>query len=127
MKYMYSRYLVEIGTGIDLHGMDVTKAAVKAVKDASSRSCMCGIQDLLHINGPGNNMRVQVKIGSTNPDKVDAEAVSKAVPFGSTEVIVTSGGLSERGLHVEALGEGDTITVALAILTVWINTDAINL
>jgi uncharacterized protein (TIGR02058 family) len=28
------RFIVEIGTGADLHGEDVTKAACRAVKDA---------------------------------------------------------------------------------------------
>ncbi|MGD8844363.1 MAG: Lin0512 family protein [Desulfobacteraceae bacterium] len=30
------RFIVEIGTGADLHGKDVTKAACRAVKDAIS-------------------------------------------------------------------------------------------
>ena len=33
------RFVVEIGSGVDLHGEDVTKAACRAVKDAISRSC----------------------------------------------------------------------------------------
>ena len=40
---MLKRYIVEFGMGADLHGGDVTKAAVKAVKDATSRSCLCGM------------------------------------------------------------------------------------
>ena len=31
------RFIVEIGTGVDLHGEDVTKAACRAVKDAISK------------------------------------------------------------------------------------------
>ena len=31
---MWKRYLVEIGTGADLHGMDVMEAASRAVRDA---------------------------------------------------------------------------------------------
>ena len=34
------RFIVEIGTGIDIHGEDATKAACRAVKDAVSRSCL---------------------------------------------------------------------------------------
>ena len=30
------RFVVELGTGADLHGADMTKAAVRAVKDAIS-------------------------------------------------------------------------------------------
>jgi hypothetical protein len=39
----YRRYLLEVGTGIDLHGMDETKAAQRAVKDAISHSSMVGV------------------------------------------------------------------------------------
>ena len=42
------RFVLEFGTGIDLHGEDNTKAACRAVKDAVSRSCLCG---LLEIHG----------------------------------------------------------------------------
>ena len=41
------RYIIEFGMGTDFHGQDVTKAACKAVKDAVSRSCLCG----LHVPG----------------------------------------------------------------------------
>lgn len=123
----YKRYLIEIGTGIDLHGRDVTKAAIKAIKDAISHSCMCGLHDLLNIEGPANHMKIKVRIGSTEPERVDTDAVAKAIPFGIPEIEVVSGGLSEKGLHEPSLGEGDTITVAIAILTVWIDTDAATL
>ena len=39
----YRRYLLEVGTGIDLHGRDETKAAQRAVKDAISHSSMVGL------------------------------------------------------------------------------------
>ncbi len=47
--------------------------------------------------------------------------VLKAVPFGSTKLEVVEGGLSVRGLHVPELGEGDTIVVAVAALTVYVD------
>ena len=43
------KFIVEFGMGTDLHGQDVNKAAKKAVKDAVSRSCLCGLQDVLNI------------------------------------------------------------------------------
>jgi uncharacterized protein (TIGR02058 family) len=43
------RFIVEIGSGADLHGEDVTKAACRAVKDAISRSCLCGLVEILAI------------------------------------------------------------------------------
>ena len=47
---MWKRYLVEFGTGVDLHGMDVMEAARRAVRDAVSQCCMCGLVDLLGIS-----------------------------------------------------------------------------
>ena len=41
------KYIVEFGLGTDFHGQDVTKAAAKAAKDAISRSCLCGLEQVL--------------------------------------------------------------------------------
>ena len=43
------RYLIEFGMGMDFHGQDVSKAAVKAAKNAISNSCLCGLQEVLGI------------------------------------------------------------------------------
>jgi uncharacterized protein (TIGR02058 family) len=116
------RYIVEIGTGADLHGGDVTKAAQKAIKDAVSHSCLCGLFDIVGIRDP-NQMHIHVKIACPYPERLNREEVLQAVPFGTTEFEAVNGGLSVRGLDVPALGEGDTIVVALAALTVYIDTD----
>ena len=36
------------------------------------------------------------------------------------ELVPVVGGASERGLHVEAMGAGDTLVVAVAIITVYL-------
>jgi uncharacterized protein (TIGR02058 family) len=114
------RYIVEIGTGADLHGGDVTKAAQKAIKDAVSHSCLCGLFDILKIDNP-NQMHIELKIACPYPEKVNREEVQRAVPFGTVNLEVVPGGLSVRGLHLPELGEGDTIVVAVASLTVYID------
>ena len=43
------RFIIELGMGADLHGQDVTKAAKKAVEDAISMSCLCGLREVLGI------------------------------------------------------------------------------
>lgn len=115
------RFIVEIGTGADLHGGDVTKATQKAIKDAVSHSCLCGLFDIVGIKDP-NQMHIYVKVACPDPEKLDREEVLKAVPFGSTELEVVPGGLSVRGLELPELGEGDTIVVVVAALTVYIDT-----
>ena len=102
------RYIVELGMGADLHGGNVTKAAQRAVKDAISKSCLCGLFDIVGIDDP-NQMYVEIKIGCPNPDALNREELRQAVPFGSVSVEVVAGGLSVRGLSLPALGEGDTI------------------
>ncbi|HWP97808.1 MAG TPA: Lin0512 family protein [Syntrophomonadaceae bacterium] len=114
------RFIVEIGTGIDMHGGDVTNAVQKAIKDAVSHSCLCGLFDIVKLTDP-NQMHIQVKIACPYPEKLNQEEVLRAVPFGSTQLEVVQGGLTVRGLDLPELGEGDTIVVAIAALTVYVN------
>ncbi|WP_371371786.1 Lin0512 family protein [Sporomusa aerivorans] len=114
------RYIVEFGMGADLHGGDVTKAAQRAVKDAMSRSCLCGLFDIVGIRDP-NQMIVEVRIGCPQPEQVQLDAVKGMVPFGSVTVEAVAGGLTVKGLYLPALGEGDNIMVAVAALTVYID------
>lgn len=116
---MYKRYIVELGMGADLHGGDITKAAIRAVKDAVSRSCLCGIEDILEKDVL--KMHVHVKVGCTSPERLDKEAVLKAVPVGQREIEVVQGGLNAHGLHVPTFGEGETIEVVVVALTVSID------
>ncbi len=115
---MLKRYIVEMGIGVDLHGGNITKAAIKGVKEATSKSCLCGVEDILGL--PPEKMHVHVKIGTTQPDQVDVEAVKKAVPVGTAEVEVVQGGLEADGLKVKAFGEGSTIQIVVVALTVWV-------
>ena len=113
------RFVVELGMGSDLHGGDVTKAAQKAIRDAVSRSCLCGLMEIVGLTDP-NQMHVDVKLGRPYPDKLDREAVLKAVPFGATKLEVATGGLAVRGLSLPELGAGDTIVTVVAALTVCV-------
>ncbi len=84
------RIILEMGTGNDLHGRDYTKAAVRAVQDATHHSSLPLIRTL------GLNSRalqVEVTIGVQQPDKVDAEAVKAALPHGQVAVKIVKGGL----------------------------------
>ncbi|MEN6411713.1 MAG: Lin0512 family protein [Veillonellales bacterium] len=114
------RYIIEMGMGADLHGGNVTKAAQRAVKDAMSRSCLCGLFDIIGIQDP-NQMQVEVKIGCPQPEKVNVDEVRGIVPFGTVTVETVLGGVEVKGLHLPALGEGDDIVAAVAALTVYID------
>lgn len=114
------RYIVEIGIGADLHGGNVTKAAQRAVKDAISRSCLCGLFEIVGIDDP-NQMKIEVRIGCPNPEKLDSLEVQKMIPFGAATIETVAGGLGVRGLNLPALGDGDTIVVAVAAITVYVD------
>ena len=123
---MWKRYIVEIGTGLDLHGLDVTKAAKKAVKDAVSHSCLCGVSDIFGIKEPedfSRRFKVDIKIAAPFPDQVDRQAVREELPLGQGQSSVQQGGLAAGGLHVDQFGEGDQIVVVNAALTVYIDTE----
>lgn len=112
------RFIIELGFGADLHGQDVTKAAVRAVKDAVSRSCLCGLFDIAGLTDP-SQMHVEVRIGCPRPEQVRLSEVKEAVPFGSVVLQAVPGGLEVQGLQLPALGEGDAIVAAVAALTVY--------
>ena len=114
------RYIVELGMGADLHGGNMTKAAQRAIQDAISKSCLCGLFDILGMNSP-DRMHVEAKIGCPHPDSVDRDVLQQSVPFGSVSFEVVAGGLSVRGLNLPSLGEGDTIVIAVAALTVYVD------
>ncbi len=114
------RYVVELGTGIDLHGGDVTKAATRAVRDAISRSCLCGLFEIAGLQDP-DEMAVRVHVACPTPDRVDGDAVRAVVPFGRVRLDLDAGGMVTEGLHLDRLGAGDRIVVAVAAVTVAID------
>jgi uncharacterized protein (TIGR02058 family) len=118
---MQKRFVVEIGMGTDLHGQDVTKASCRAVRDAISRSCLCGLQEILALPH-FDDMIVEVKIATPFPDRVDRETVLSEIPFGRKSIQVVEGGLSVPTLFVQQLGDKNEDTVvALAAVTVSVN------
>ena len=124
----YRRYLVEFDTGVDLHGMNVTKAAQKAVKGAISHCCMCGMEDLLKIDNMMRDIRLDIRIGAPYPENVDVSKVKETLPpYQNVNIEVVLVGLTAKGLHVEPMGEGDTIVMVNAAITVSVNVNHITL
>lgn len=107
---------------MDFHGQDVTKAAQKAVKDAISRSCLCGLQEILHISDLKQEVRIDVTLAVSNPDKVQEESVKECFPVGTAVVKAVKGGLQVPGLYLPGFGDrDDSIEVAVACVEVWID------
>ena len=117
------RFIVEIGTGADLHGEDVTKAACRAVKDAISRSCLCGLVELMGI-ADLQAVQVDIQVACPKPDEVKLEHVKAIVPIGRKTARAVQGGMTAKGLCVPDFApDCDRIVVANAAVTVSIATD----
>jgi uncharacterized protein (TIGR02058 family) len=117
------RFIVEIGTGADLHGEDVTKAACRAVKDAISRSCLCGLVEILKIDDL-KAVQVDIHVACPAPEQVDLAQVKAVVPIGRTTARAVAGGMNVQGLCVPNFAPNcDRIVVANAAVTVSVETD----
>ena len=117
---MWKRYLIELGTGSDLHGMDVMEAARRAVRDAVSHCCMSGTVEILGIKDRNTDMYIKMKIGAPDPENVDAEALKKLLITDNVDVEVVQGGMTVPGVNVDEFGAGDQIMIVDCALTVYV-------
>ena len=114
------RFIVEIGTGIDLHGEDATKAACRAVRDAVSRSCLCGIVEIMGIQDL-YALDVEIVVAVPQPQNVDLDQVMAEVPIGRKTARAVEGGMTVKGLCVaQFAADFDQIVVANAAITVLV-------
>ena len=110
------RIIIEMGMGNDLHGMDYTKAAGRAIEDAFRHSSLpiFGVTGISH-----DQMRVQVTVGVQEPDKVDTNALAAFLPRGQASVTAVLG-----GLNVTDPGKADVIVVATAAVEAFLPNQA---
>ena len=101
--------ILELGMGVDVHGHDYTKAALRAVSDAIRHSSLT----FFYSYGHPSEMRVELTIGVQKPEKVDKDAVAAALPFGTVEVTVVKGGLNDTGMG--GAGDGDIAIACAAV------------
>jgi len=114
------RFIVELGTGIDLHGADVTEAACRAVKDAISSNCLCGLMEILDLQDP-DQVDIDILVACPRPDQVDISKVEAVVPMGKRQAQVVEGGMLAAGLSVPQFGaDSENIVVANAAVTVYV-------
>lgn len=115
------RLLIEFGNGIDQHGQNPTDAAVRAVKDAISWNYLVGLREVLNLKDL-EQMIVRVTIATPYPERVDREAVAKALPHGQKQIEVVEGGMLVHSGHASAhLGDKtDEVIVANAAIEVGV-------
>ncbi|MFW2544546.1 Lin0512 family protein [Primorskyibacter sp. 2E107] len=85
------RFIIEMGMGNDLHGMDYQKAAGRAIEDALRHSSipLFGALDMAH-----DAMEVRVTVGVQQPDALDCAALARRLPRGRATVTAVHGGLN---------------------------------
>ena len=107
------RCVTEMGMGVEVHGLDYTLAAKRAVFDAIHHSSL-GFARL--VGATADEMIVHATIGAPRPDKVQVDAEVDALPHGRATVQVVVGGL-------ELLNEdgSDGTIIANAIITVSVD------
>ena len=108
-----TKLIVELGTGVDMHGGDCTKAARRAVDDAIHHGSLLYFGEIMKA-GVRPKMHVDVTIAAPKPDTVDGEAVLEALPFGEKTIEVVAGGMEWGG--------GDAIIMCNAAVQVTVET-----
>lgn len=109
--------------GIDFHGQDVTKAAVKASKDAISKSCLIGLNEVCGFSQDNidENVFIDVIVAVSRPEEVKTNEIEKCFPVGKVTVQAVKGGLKTDGLYFTNFGDkDDSIEVAVASVKVKI-------
>lgn len=119
------RFILELGMGVDQHGHndDCSNAAIKAIKNAISNNCLCGLSEIGGLTEPKDiiQMIVHVKIGAPYPNSIDEKKVLRAIPFGEKSLEVVKGGLIAKGVMIKELGDtSDQIIICNAAVTVSI-------
>lgn len=118
---MKKKYLVELGSGVDMHGGDMTKAAQRALKDAIAHCSMTGLSELAGVTEFLKQISLEVVLGVPQPEALDlAEALKGLPPYEQIDAKVVQGGLLLPNDSLTG-GKGDPITVVNAAITVWVD------
>jgi uncharacterized protein (TIGR02058 family) len=100
--------VLEFGMGVDVHGIDATKAACRAVSDAIRHS---SLPLLAEVRDRGGRLLIDVTVGVPDPDAVDVEQVAKEFPSGEVTVMPVVGGLRVPGTDTLIACAGVTVLV----------------
>ena len=106
------RFIIEMGMGNDLHGMDYQKAAARAIENAFRRSTLPMFEST-HLSH--DQMRVEVTVGVQDPAALDTDALATLLPRGRASVTAVKG-----GQNVTNPDTGDTIVIATAAVEAFL-------
>ncbi len=113
-------FVIELGTGVDLHGQDPTKAAVRAVRNAFQHVSLPGLRAVAGVTDM-STVQVDVTLGvPTGLGDVDVKQVKAQFPIGTINVTTQPGGLTIAGdaYRPEMGDKVDAITMVNAAIVV---------
>ena len=117
------RLIIEMGMGVDQHGQEPTVAAARAVRNAIAHNALPGVWEVAGLSHP-NEMIVEVQVAVPYPEKVRQEEVLAVLPFGKKSLKIESGGMVVEGRAIAELNDkNDEMLIAVAAVTVWIDTE----
>jgi len=106
------RFIIEMGMGNDLHGMDYQKAAARAIEDAIRHSTL----PIFASTGIAyDTMRVAVTVGVQDPAALDCAALAQGLPRGRATVRAVQG-----GQNVTNPETGETLVIATAAVEAFL-------
>lgn len=106
------RFILEMGMGNDLHGMDYQKAATRAIESALRRSTL----PIFETTGLSHTeMRVAVTVGVQDPGRLDTDVLAKGLPRGRAVVTAVKG-----GQNVTNPETGETLVIATAAIEAFL-------
>ena len=110
---MQQIYFIELGTGVDLRGQSLTKAAVRAVRDAIGTNLIPSVP--LITGGNPEALKVNVRLAVPDPTaEIDYDAVREVFPVGTlTFELVKGGMLTDNGIGDQALIVNAAVEVGL--------------
>jgi len=124
----YKRYLFEVGSGIDLHGEDVTTAARRAIRDAITHASMIGLRQLFGFKSfeeLNEALMVDVTIATPYPEKINMDEVLMELPEGQRRLTVVEGGMRFPTPANREFSDIHGVVVVNASLVVMVDVDKV--
>lgn len=112
-EHVQQIYFIELGTGVDLRGQSVTKAAVRAVRDAIGTNLIPSVP--LLTGGDYGKLKVNIRLAMPDPSAtIDYDAIREVLPVGTVTFEVVQGGmLTNNGIGDQALIVNAAVEVGL--------------
>lgn len=110
---MKQLYFIQFGTGIDLRGEDITKACIRAVRNAIGHNTIPSVP--LLTDGDLGKLQVHIRLAvPTAHDRIDQEAIRRSLPVGTVSMTIQDGGMAtQNGVGEQAYIVNAAVEVGL--------------